>query len=325
MSAAAGTAGLATPAHAALAFCNQSSYLLEAASARETPDGWQVRGWVRLDPGACATAIDEPLDATVYYAFARTRPAHGASRRLTSGGRLLCVGSGDFEFVSANGCAQRGLQQVEFARIETDSKTDWTATFTESGEYDLPRARVAGAQRLLRSLGYNKVIIDGVSGGRTTRAIMAFQAENGLPQTGTIDAALFSALEAAAKQHQRRAGFHFCNETDLLVWAAIGYQQAEEWRSSGWLRVPAATCVPALTRALDRPVYYAYAEAVTDGGAVAQRDGAAMIWGGDQAFCTKPTRFFIDGRSNCAARGYEQALFQRVEVSGAEAHIFTLR
>jgi len=315
----------AAPAQAALEFCNRSSYLLDAASAHQVEGGYLVQGWLTLDPGQCKTAVEENLGDGEYYAFARTRPAHGASRRLTSGDRMLCIDTTDFSFVSANGCTDRGLQKVEFARVDTEGRSDWTATFTESGNYDDKRARIAGAQRLLRELDYEPGSIDGFSGGRTTRAIKEFQKANGLPDDGKVTQDLFAALEAAGERRQRRAGFHFCNDTQLLVWAAIGYRKSDEWRSSGWIRVPAGNCAPAMTSALDEPVYYAYAEAVTEGGDVATRNEVPLVWGGDRSFCTKPTRFFIRGRTNCAARGYDEVPFQEVDVSGQETYTMRLR
>lgn len=315
----------ALPASAALEFCNRSSYLLDAASAHEVEDGFLVQGWFKLNPGECKKVFSENLGDKEHYAFARTRPAHGASRRLTSGDRMLCIDTVDFSFVSANGCTDRGLQKVEFARVATDGRNDWTATFSESGNYDDKRARIAGTQRLLRELGYEPGSVDGFSGGRTTRAIKEFQKANGLTDDGKVNTSLFRALEAAGEQRQRRSGFHFCNDTQLLVWAAIGYRQSDEWRSSGWIRVPAGNCAPAMTSALDEPVYYAYAEAVTEDGETATRNDVPLVWGGDRSFCTKPTRFFIRGRTNCAARGYDEVPFQEVDVSGQETHTMRLR
>ncbi len=316
---------ISAPAHAALEFCNRSSYLLDAASAQEVEGGWRVKGWVKLNPGQCREVVSGALGEGEYFAFARTRQAHGASRRLTSGDRMLCIDTGDFDFVSANGCTQRGLQKVEFARIDTQGRAEWTATFAESGNFDNKRARIAGAQRLLRELGYEAGAVDGFSGGRTTRAIKEFQAANGLAASGEVNATLFAALEAAGERRQRRSGFHFCNDTQLLVWAAIGYRQSDEWRSSGWIRVPAGNCAPAMTSALDQPVYYAYAEAVGENGEIATRNSVPLVWGGDRTFCTKPTRFFIGGRTNCAARGYDEVPFQEVDVSGAETYTMRLR
>ncbi len=313
------------PAQAGLTFCNESSYLLTSAVAYEQDGGWFVEGWFEMDPGECKEAVGGDLGDQAYYAFARTRPAHGASRRLTAGDLMLCVDSGDFSFLSSDGCTGRGLQKVEFAEIDTHGEEDWTATFAEGGTFDDKRARVAGAQRLLRELGYEPGSVDGYTGGRTTGAIRDFQKANGLKVDGEIDGALFAGLEAAAERRLRENGFHMCNDTDRLVWAAIGYRQADEWRSSGWIRVPARSCAAAISSALDEPVFYAYAEAVTEDGEVASRGNVPMIWGGDRTFCTKPTRFFIRGRTNCGARGYDEVPFQEVNVGEEKTYTLRLR
>lgn len=54
------------------------------------------------------------------------------------------------------------------------------------------------AQGFLASLGYAPGPIDGVIGGQTLEAIMAFEADQGLPRTGRIDTGLLDRLQRAA-------------------------------------------------------------------------------------------------------------------------------
>ena len=54
------------------------------------------------------------------------------------------------------------------------------------------------AQGFLAALGYSPGPIDGVIGGQTHDAIMAFEADQGLAQTGRIDAAMLDRLQRAA-------------------------------------------------------------------------------------------------------------------------------
>lgn len=61
------------------------------------------------------------------------------------------------------------------------------------------RARIAEIQTLLNRLGYDAGAVDGASGPRTRRAIMAFQRANGLAPTGEPDGDLLVALQTAAK------------------------------------------------------------------------------------------------------------------------------
>ncbi len=55
---------------------------------------------------------------------------------------------------------------------------------------------VEAAQQMLRTLGYDPGPADGRMGGRTRRALQAFQGANGLPVTGEIDAATRTRLLA---------------------------------------------------------------------------------------------------------------------------------
>jgi len=59
-------------------------------------------------------------------------------------------------------------------------------------------AQVRRAQGFLSVLGYSPGPIDGEMGDRTRDAIMAFEADQGLPRTGRVDAVLIERLERAA-------------------------------------------------------------------------------------------------------------------------------
>jgi peptidoglycan hydrolase-like protein with peptidoglycan-binding domain len=84
-------------------------------------------------------------------------------------------------------------------RGELEIRPDQTTTYrliavNESGKYnsksitikvdDLPRDEIAEIQDLLKMLGYNIRVADGLVGQRTQAAIEAFQNEHGLPVTG---------------------------------------------------------------------------------------------------------------------------------------------
>jgi len=55
---------------------------------------------------------------------------------------------------------------------------------------------VEEAQRALRALGYEPGPVDGILGPRTARALRAFQHDNALTETGSLDAATVSKLDA---------------------------------------------------------------------------------------------------------------------------------
>ena len=60
------------------------------------------------------------------------------------------------------------------------------------------KALTAEAQTLLTQLGYNPGPIDGLYGGKTRRAIEAFQRKDGLPEDGRVSEGLLASLRAAA-------------------------------------------------------------------------------------------------------------------------------
>jgi N-acetylmuramoyl-L-alanine amidase len=60
-----------------------------------------------------------------------------------------------------------------------------------------PLTAVSGAQKCLNNLGY-RCPVDGAIGEATVDAIVAFQADMGLSETGQLDDATLSALESAA-------------------------------------------------------------------------------------------------------------------------------
>src|SRR5690606_21757566 len=71
--------------------CNETTFVLEAATGR--PDGRAilVQGWTRLRPGECRLAVSAPLARGTHYLYARTSSAHRGGRRQWGGDARLCV------------------------------------------------------------------------------------------------------------------------------------------------------------------------------------------------------------------------------------------
>ena len=63
---------------------------------------------------------------------------------------------------------------------------------------------------------------------------------------------------------------------------------------------------------LDR-YYFVYAEAVDINGKPLLQAGKPLIWGGTFNLCTKPTRFTIDGRNECAEKGFDKTGFMKID------------
>lgn len=301
--------------------CNQTSYVLKAAIGYGEGEKIDSQGWFRIWPGNCAAAIRGDIDRDVYYVYAKSIAAHKGPVKFFSGGSRFCVTEGDFRIEGRGSCARRGFDFADFIRIKTIKGKDWTTSFTEPANYTIRKARVAGAQRLLRDNGIALSSIDGNEGNRTTRAVRTFEKRAGLSGSGAITDSLLDKLISSAKERQAKAGLDLCNETKYLVWSAVAYESTDGKEksvpmSSGWIRIAPGECRKAIKGSLGEGPYYVYGEAVDERGVAVRKDGTRVAWSGKKTFCTKPTRFDIKGRSDCAARGFDSREFIKLDPDG---------
>ncbi|PLP59113.1 peptidoglycan-binding protein [Mesorhizobium loti] len=84
---------------------------------------------------------------------------------------------------------------LDAAANSTDMPSAWQDAPTTIAGIDMKKA-VQNIQRILVKNGYDSGGTDGVMGDRTKKAIMAFQTDNGLPATGSVDEKLVKALLA---------------------------------------------------------------------------------------------------------------------------------
>ncbi|MFN4229607.1 DUF1036 domain-containing protein [Parvibaculum sp.] len=318
IAAAALTAWLMTgsAAHADYRFCNKTSYVLDGAIAFETGGAVKSRGWVRILPGECSPVLQGDVAEQDYFVFARSIDAHAGRVKYFSGNTQFCTLEDDFEIEGGGQCALRGYDSADFLRVRTKAGKDWSTTFAEASEYSEDQARIAAVQRLLKDNGFALNRIDGIAARNTLRAVEAFQRSANVAVTGRIDANLLEQLVERATEEQKAAGLDLCNRTDTLVWAALGYRNGEDEVSSGWVRIEPGNCRKAIKGKLDQEAYYVYAEGVDDAGAIARGTEGAMIWSGGDSFCIKTTRFEIKGRQRCAARGFDERGFMKIETDG---------
>lgn len=307
---------LTVAAHADYRFCNKTSYVLDGAIAFAADGKMQAQGWVRVLPGECATALEGEIGDRDYFVFARSIDAHSGRVKYFSGNTQFCTLEGDFRIEGSEQCALRGYDSADFLRVKTKPGKDWSTTFAEASEYSDDQARIAVVQRLLIDSGFALNRIDGIAARNTLRAVEAFQRSANVPATGRIDDELLKQLVDRAVREQASAGLDLCNKTDTLVWAAIGYKNGEDEMSSGWVRIEPDNCRKAIKGKLDQAAYYVYAEGVDDAGSIAHGAEGAMIWSGNHSYCIKTTRFEIRGRERCAARGFDERGFMKIETEG---------
>ena len=163
--------------------CNQTSFIIEAATARPIGQSVVVEGWTKLRPGACEVAVKGPLVTDVHFVYARSSNAHRGGARNWGGDQPLCVDTtSSFSVESPPDCAAMGLDEREFRPVLIERSSNWLTNLRETETYDMDRARQAGVQRLLKDADVYTGRIDGDIGRRTRAAIRAFLKEQGLSE-----------------------------------------------------------------------------------------------------------------------------------------------
>ncbi len=283
--------------------CNETSFVLEAATGR--PDGRAivVQGWTRLRPGECRLAVNAPLARGTHYLYARTSIAHRGGRRQWGGDARLCVDSGDsFTIENPPQCTTQSLEERRFRRVQINKRDSWRTIFAEAEPYTLARARRAGMQRLLIDAGYDiREGRRGVDPRRIAQAIAQFRATARLAPSATEDQ-MIDALETAARRRADQVGLTLCNRTHERLWTAVARRRGEGWESRGWWSLAQGGCVRTIDEVLIQDVYFVHA-------ALESREGARYLAAGGEPFCTSPARFAVLGREHCDARYYETTLF----------------
>ncbi len=283
--------------------CNETSFVLEAATGR--PDGRAivVQGWTRLRPGECKLAVGAPLARGTHYLYARTSSAHRGGRRQWGGDARLCVDpTSSFTIENPPQCAAMSLEERRFRRVQINKRDSWRTSFAEAQPYTLARARQAGLQRLLDDAGYDiREGRRGVDPRRIAQAIAQFRTSARLaPNAG--EEQMIDALETAARRRADQVGLTLCNRTRGRLWTAVARRRGEGWESRGWWPLNAGGCVRTIDEVLIQDVYFVHAS-------LEHPEGERFLAAGGEPFCTGPARFAILGRDHCDTRYYQTTLF----------------
>ena len=304
----------ASPAHAALKLCNRTSYILYAATATVANSGATTatattKGWTRMAPGACETALPGKLKTQSYLVYARSALASSGPARAWGGDIPFCVRDGTFTLPQkavGGACANDGFS-VPFASLDTHGRGDWTMTFDDDPRLaSLEAAQLAGVKRLLKDSGYTIAAIDAKPDKATGAALADFRKKMKFADRDGNDK-LFTALEREAARHGAPPeGFTVCNDSKSNLVAAVGENFGGDAVSEGWWRIAPGGCARAVTTPLKEDAIWL---------SVQKPGGAALVTGSDQ-FCVAAQEFEIKGRDNCPARGYTAAGFARITVRG---------
>lgn len=121
-----------------------------------------------------------------------------------------------------------------------------------------------------------------------------------MPSMRLALAALALVFMAAAPA---QAGLTVCNKTSHTTRLALGRFNGTQWMSEGWWTIEAEACTSVITAPLDARYYYLYAS-----------DGGPGSWDGNRGFCVGSSEAFkINGRADCARRGFERKGFFEVD------------
>ncbi len=290
--------------------CNQTSYVVEAATGRPDGEDVIVEGWTRLRPGQCRAAIQGPLKPGIYFVFGRSSKAHRGGQRDWSGEIPLCVDTnGSFAVENPSSCQSMGLEQRGFQAVRLDGKGG-SMTFKETDLYNKggQSAENAGIQRLLNDAGIFQDVVDGYLGRETRAAIADFLAER-KQSPNTSQADLIDILEDFANRRARQVGMELCNRTGNRILAAMARNRPDGWESRGWWTIEANMCVRAVDESLITAPHYVFAQITTD-------KGVRMLKGATTMFCTSRAQFAILGNENCEQRRYRPEKF--VETAAPE-------
>ena len=304
----------AFPARADLEICNRTSFVVETALGIEDQGVAATRGWFRVDPGACRIVMRGDPAFDKLFVLARTLPVYGAVKPLLASEIELCVGDGDFLIAGARRCQNDKQRLAAFGEMRPrESEHGKAVHIVEPADYGPEQARLAAIQRLLTLAGHDAEPIDGVPGPRTDAALGQFLRERGLSTEAAASPKFLETLADSVRDGVG-PGLLWCNETAHTVMAALGTEEGGQVIARGWWRIEAGACVrPDLPRKTGARVY-SFAEAVDGAGAVIERKGKPLAWGGGRNLCVRNSRFEIDEHGDCSSRGLTTQGFAAVEL-----------
>src|SRR5690606_14841769 len=109
-----------------------------------------------------------------------------------------------------------------------------------------------------------------------------------------------------------RADYHFCNKTSYVLDSAIAFDADGRWKSRGWTRLPPGDCMSVLEGPVAEGNYFVFARSID------AHEGSIKYFSGNTDFCIVDGTFEIEGREQCAMRGYDSADFLRVQTTAGE-------
>ncbi|MBX3495087.1 MAG: DUF1036 domain-containing protein [Parvibaculum sp.] len=125
------------------------------------------------------------------------------------------------------------------------------------------------------------------------------------------------AMLGAAAATPAYADYQLCNRTSYVLDGAISFQEGEDWKSRGWVRLAPGECGVALAGPIAGEDYYVFARSIE------VHQGPTQYFSGNERFCTADGSFEIEGRDQCAARGYDANEFLPVRTEPGDDWVTT--
>jgi uncharacterized membrane protein len=126
-----------TAAPAGYSVCNATAAPFWAAIGQKNGKDWVSRGWWKVPPSNCATAITDPLDTDRIYVLADLP----GKKPLVTGANKFCVTDIAFEIQGRNDCKKRGMREVGFAETNVKGADGYVAKIGPAGLIATPARR----------------------------------------------------------------------------------------------------------------------------------------------------------------------------------------
>ena len=97
-----------------LSLCNRTENRLWTAIARRRGEGWESRGWWRLEAGSCERVIDQALISTEHYVFAEMEADQGRKILAPATSELFCMSPSQFAILGKDDCEKRFMDEAPF-------------------------------------------------------------------------------------------------------------------------------------------------------------------------------------------------------------------
>ena len=110
--------------------CNRTKNRIWSAIARRSTEGWESRGWWRIEAGGCARVVDRPLRGSEHFVYAEMEEPTGL-RTLARASEAFCVGRSKFAISGRENCENGSYRTALFTRTPPPTERKLVYEFFE--------------------------------------------------------------------------------------------------------------------------------------------------------------------------------------------------